>query len=67
LGSVEFRVRYRRPIFADETIQLGWLVRKVTLNAKLGGDIVELVGRIKGADKKTSMSAAGRVLVTERL
>jgi len=69
-GSVvglEFRVRYRRPVFADETIQLEWLVRKVTLNAKLGGHIVGLVGRIKGGDGKTSMGATGRVLVTERL
>ena len=50
-GSVvglEFWVRYRRPIFADETIQLEWLVRKVAPNAKLGGHIVELLGRIKG-------------------
>jgi acyl dehydratase len=69
-GSVvglEFWVRYRRPIFADETIQLEWLVRRVTPNAKLGGHIVELRGRIKGQDGKTAMGASGRVLVTERL
>ncbi|MCJ7838599.1 MAG: MaoC family dehydratase [Burkholderiales bacterium] len=69
-GSVvglEFRVRYRRPVYADETIQLEWLVRKVTPNAKLGGHIVELRGRIKGGDGKTSMGATGRVMVTERL
>jgi 3-hydroxybutyryl-CoA dehydratase len=69
-GSVvglEFWIGYRRPIFADETIQLEWLVRKVTPNAKLGGNIVELRGRIKGMDGKTSMGARGRVLVAERL
>jgi len=69
-GSVvglEFRIRYRRPIFADETIELEWLVRKVTPNAKLGGHVVELRGRIKGGDGKTSIGATGRVLVTERL
>ena len=69
-GSVvglEFWVRYRQPIFADETIQLEWLVRKVTSNAKLGGHVVELLGRIKGEDGKTAMGATGRVLVTERL
>lgn len=69
-GSVvglEFRVRYRRPVFADETIRLEWLVRRVTANAKLGGHIVELRGRIKGGDGKTSLSATGRVLVTARL
>ncbi len=69
-GSVvglEFRVRYRRPVFADETVQLEWLVRRVTPNAKLGGHVVELRGRIKGRDGKTSLGATGRVLVTERL
>jgi acyl dehydratase len=69
-GSVvglEFWVRYRRPIFADERIQLEWLVRKVTPNAKLGGHIVELLGRIKGGDGTTALAATGRVLVTERL
>jgi 3-hydroxybutyryl-CoA dehydratase len=54
-------------VFADETIQLKWLVRRVTPNAKLGGHVVELHGRIKGGDGKTSLGAAGRVLVTERL
>ena len=65
--GLEFRVRYRRPIFADETIRLEWLVRKITPNEKLGGDIVELRGRIKGADGKTALGATGRVLVTRRL
>jgi acyl dehydratase len=69
-GSVvglEFWVRYRRPIFADETIRLEWLVRKVTPNAKLGGHVVELRGRIKGENGNTAMGATGRVLVTESL
>jgi 3-hydroxybutyryl-CoA dehydratase len=69
-GSVvglEFWVRYRRPIFADETIRLEWLVRKATLSARLGGHIVELRGRIKGEDGMTAMGATGRVLVTKRL
>lgn len=65
--GLEFRIRYRRPIFADETIRLEWLVRKLTPSAKLGGQIVELRGRIVGADGKTSMGATGRVLVTDRL
>src|SRR5262245_36681716 len=48
--GLEFWQRFRRPIFADETIRLEWLVVKVTPNAKLNGDVVELRGRIKGAD-----------------
>lgn len=65
--GLEFWVRFRRPIYADETIRLEWMVVKVTPNEKLKGDIVELRGRIKGQDGKTSLGAKGRVLVTDRL
>ena len=44
--GLEFWVRFRRPIFADETVQLEWLVVKVTPNAKLKGDVVELRGAL---------------------
>ena len=62
-----FSIRYRRPVYADETIRLEWLVRNVTPNARLGGDIVELRGRITGGEGKTALAASGRVLVTRRL
>jgi 3-hydroxybutyryl-CoA dehydratase len=65
--GLEFWVRFRRPIYADETIRLEWMVVKVTPNAKLKGDIVELRGRIKGQDGKTALGAKGRVLVTDQL
>ena len=65
--GLEFWVRFRRPIFADETIRLEWLVVKVTENEKLGGDVVELRGRIRGQDGATALGAKGRVLVTDRL
>jgi acyl dehydratase len=65
--GLEFWVRFRRAIYADETILLEWLVVKVTPNEKLRGDIVELRGRIKGQDGKTAVGAKGRVLVTDRL
>jgi 3-hydroxybutyryl-CoA dehydratase len=65
--GLEFWVRFRRPIYADETIRLEWLVVKVTPNASLGGDVVELRGRIKGADGRTALGAKGRVLVTHQL
>src|SRR5712692_4108029 len=35
--GLEFWVRFRRPIYADETIRLEWLVIKVTRNEKLKG------------------------------
>ena len=65
--GLEFWVRFRRPVFADETVRLEWLVVKVTPNDKLGGEVVELRGRIKGQDGKTALGAKGRVLLTERL
>lgn len=65
--GLEFWVRFRRPVFADETVRLQWLVVKVTPNAKLQGEVVELRGRILGEDGATALGAKGRVLVTERL
>jgi len=65
--GMEFWLRFRRPIWADETIRLEWLVIKVTPNARLKGEIVELRGRIKGEDGQTALGAKGRVLVTDRL
>lgn len=65
--GLEFWVRFRRPIYADEIIRLEWLVIKVTPNAKLRGEIVELRGRITGQDGRTSLGAKGRVLVAEQL
>jgi len=65
--GLEFWVRFRKPIYADETIRLEWLVVKVTPSAKLKGDIVELRGRIKAQNGQTALGAKGRVLVTDRL
>jgi 3-hydroxybutyryl-CoA dehydratase len=65
--GLEYWVRFRRPIYADETIRLEWLVIKVTPNSKLGGDIVDLRGRIVGQDGKTSLGAKGRLLITDKL
>jgi len=65
--GLEYWVKFRRPVFADETIRLEWLVIKVTRNVRLGGDIVELRGRVRGEDGQTSIGAKGRVLVTDTL
>jgi len=65
--GLEYWVRFRRPIYADETIRLEWLVIKVTPNRKLGGNIVDLRGRILGQDGKTALGAKGRLLITEKL
>ncbi len=65
--GLEFWVRFHRPIYADETIRLEWLVVKVTPNANAQGDIVELRGRIQNQDGQTALGAKGRVLVTDHL
>jgi 3-hydroxybutyryl-CoA dehydratase len=65
--GLEFWVRFRRPIYADETIRLEWLVVKVTPNPRLRGDVVELRGRIRNQNGETALGAKGRVLVTDSL
>lgn len=65
--GLEFWVRFRRAIYADETITLEWLVVRVTPSEKLGGDLVELRGRIRGENGKTALGAKGRILVTQQL
>jgi 3-hydroxybutyryl-CoA dehydratase len=61
--GLEFWLRFRRAVFADERITLEWLVIRVTPNAKLGGDIVELRGRVLGQDGRTALGAKGKVVV----
>lgn len=63
--GLEFWVRFRRPVYADETIRMEWLVVRVTPNEKLRGDVVELRGRIQGQDGRTALGAKGRVLLTD--
>lgn len=65
--GLEFWQQFRRPVFANECIRLEWLVVRVIPNSTLGGDIVELRGRIKGPDGRTAVGAKGRVLVTAAL
>jgi acyl dehydratase len=64
--GLAFSCSFRRPVYADETILLEWLVVAVTANEKLKGDIVDLKGGIKGQDGQTALEATGRVLVTAR-
>jgi len=65
--GLDFWFRFRRPVFADETVRLEWLVVAVRPAPRLGGAIVELRGRLRNAAGETAVGAKGRVLVTERL
>ena len=57
MAGLEFWVRFRRPVFADERVKLEWLVVKVTPNTKLKGEVVELRGRIRAANGETAVGA----------
>jgi acyl dehydratase len=61
--GLEFWVRFRRAIFADETIRIEWLVIRVTANERLKGHLVELRGRILGSNGLTAVGAKGLVLL----
>jgi 3-hydroxybutyryl-CoA dehydratase len=65
--GLEFWFRFRRPVFANETIRLEWLVVSVKPNSRLGGDVIELRGRIRNESGETAVGAKGRVLVSEKL
>lgn len=65
--GLEFWFRFRRPVHAGETVRVEWLVVKVTPHARLGGDIVDLRGRVRGQDGQTAVGAKGRVLITDQL
>jgi 3-hydroxybutyryl-CoA dehydratase len=65
--GLEFWVRFRRPVYADETITLEWLVISVKTNSRLNGEVIDLRGRIRNETGETAVGAKGRVLVTENL
>lgn len=65
--GLEFWFRFRRPVFADETIRLEWLVISVKPSPRLNGTIVDLRGRVLSKSGETAIGAKGRVLVLDRL
>jgi 3-hydroxybutyryl-CoA dehydratase len=65
--GLEFWFRFRRAVFADETIRLEWLVISVRPHPRLGGNMVDLRGRVLNQAGETAVGAKGRVLVTEHL
>jgi acyl dehydratase len=65
--GIDFYFRFRRPVYADETIRLEWLVVSVKRHPRLHGDVVELRGRVQNAAGETAIGARGRVLVSESI
>lgn len=62
--GLEFWVGFRKPVYADETITLEWLVVSVKPSSR--GEIVDLRGRVRKENGETAVGAKGRVLVTEK-
>jgi hypothetical protein len=55
--GLDFGFRFRRPVFADETVRLEWLVVAVRPAPRLGGATVELRGRLRNAAGETAVGA----------
>ena len=64
--GLEFWVKFRRPVYADETITLEWLVVSVKHSPRLGGEVIDLRGRIRKQTGETAVGAKGRILLTEK-
>ncbi len=64
-----FTFDFRRPVWADETVRIEWLVVGVRIRSTDpgAGDIVELRGRLQGSDGRTAVGAKGRVLLVDAL
>jgi len=65
--GLDFSFRFKKPIYADETIEMEWLVIRVKSAPHLNGDVVEMRGRIRNQAGETAVGAKGRVLVADRL
>lgn len=65
--GLEFNFRFKKAIFADETIRLEWRIVSVTPHLRMGGDIVEMKGRIVNEAGETALEGKGRVLVSDQL
>src|SRR5690606_11296135 len=61
--GLEFSVKFHRPVYADDTILLEWEVLSVEHSLFLGGEVVDLRGRVSNSAKEKVISATGRVLV----
>lgn len=64
--GLEFSVKFHRPVYADDVIQLEWQVVSVEDSLYLGGEVVELRGRVSNGEREKLVSATGRVLVMEK-
>jgi 3-hydroxybutyryl-CoA dehydratase len=65
--GLEFWFRFNKPVYADETVDLEWLVVSVKQTSRRDGQIIDLRGRLRNEYGETAVGAKGRVLVTDYL
>ena len=65
--GLEFWVEFKRPVFADDTIKIEWLIVRTEPHQRSGGMIVDLRGRIQNEAGQTAVGAKGKVLVSDVL
>lgn len=61
--GINFSVDLLRPVLASETVLIEWTVSSIAARPR-GGCIVEMQGRVNGADDRTCVLAHGTVLFT---
>ena len=65
--GLDFAFRFKKPVLANQTVTIEWLVVDVRASARLGGALVELRGRMRDAGGTTVVGASGRVLLCDDL
>ena len=63
--GLEFWFRFKKPVYAGETVDLEWLVISVKPTARRNGEIIDLRGRLRNSHGETAVGAKGRILVSE--
>lgn len=61
--GLEFYFRFMKAVVCDEEIKLEWMIVKVTPHSKLGGNLIDLRGRIVNPQGDTAVGAKGLVLL----
>jgi len=65
--GLEFSLKFKCPVYADEKVKVEWLIVRVTDSERLQGQLIDLRGRLKKEDGETAVGAKGRVLLTDKL
>jgi len=65
--GLEFTVRFRKAVYADDTINMEWEIATAHPKASMGGTLVTLEGTITNQHGQIVLTGIGKLLVTEKL